>query len=253
MSVVQASQLFCRLFCLYVASSDENFDSAVVSIFKNVNVTLTVSFASLDESFPQDKVLKDASSFENLAIKVLGPGNAIQFEEMNIIVAKTFADVTKLMTKAFKAHGIFVVIVTEAFERGDILNFFATARKLKIVNLGVVHRENEFLKTSFLPAFSDFCENRYNDSFLTETFTPVMSNLFSRPTNKPDDCSIKMTTFNSPPFVIIKNKTITGRDIDLMTAISKALKFKITYSIVDGDSPWVCTYSMYQFNLQTNF
>lgn len=59
-----------------------------------------------------------------------------------------------------------------------------------------------------------------------------MSKQFPRPFNNTDECSIKVKTFNSPPFVIVKNKTITDLDVDLMSAISKALKLKITLKLL---------------------
>lgn len=248
MLALQAGQLFYSLYCFVVAgtSSDNNFDLVVVSILKNVNVNLTLSFLSLDNSFPSDKVLKQAEQL-NFALKVLASRKPIQFDNMNIIVAETFDGVTNFLLEALKAREYFVIVITKAFKHYEILNFFTTARKLKIANLSVVYKENGIFKTAYLPAFSDICKNRYSEPFLTEAFNPLMPKLFPRPTNHPDDCSIKVTTFNSPPFVIVKNKTITGRDIDLMTAISKALKLKITYDIVDGDSPWVSWFELLFF------
>lgn len=49
---------------------------------------------------------------------------------------------------------------------------------------------------------------------------------------------VRVTTFHLPPFAMKKDSELIGRDIEIIKALSKMLKFKVEFDFLQGNIPW---------------
>lgn len=166
-----------------------------------------------------------------------------QFSFCNVIILDKptiLDDLSKVMSpKKFDFRGYFLLVVMDKIEEKVLLELSTTLSKARIINFVMIHgnKESVFVST-FKPFAESSCVGRFSttpgDSEQEETFKAQSINM--------RNCSVKVSTFILKPFVMSQNAELVGRDIEIIKALSQALRFKLEIDLIVGDLPWGMVY-----------
>ena len=165
----------------------------------------------------------------------------------SIFVIQDFSDVEKIYEKInaenFFHHGHFIFVLINR-EIIGIQKIFNDLWKLQIYNVIVIvedGHENISIFTFFPFRSRADCSNTTPvliNKFINGTLTRGLSNIFPNKMNNLQQCDIKVATSNNkPPFIYMKtmldgSTKFTGRDFELLDALSKHLNFKINFTLL---------------------
>lgn len=241
-----------------VRSESENKDDLALSAsfyvehFRSIKTTFTfVNTLASDHTFV-DEFLKDVQADFGIAVNVKSVETLKEPGRMNtcvLVVAKTTAGVNDfLLNLPHQSHnvlGFYLVVILEETNSEDFVEISQLASKLKLANFkALTRRNNTTIVTTFVP-LSRKCSagNENQENFRSQDFEPTRENAFAKNIKDLKRCPIKASTFELPPFVMIKEGQLIGRDIQLINTISEALQVEIEIDVIDGDIPWGYLYA----------
>lgn len=207
-----------------------------------------INAMSIDRCFVDD-VLKNASSQLKTALELTDPdytNNMISETKLSFVIfAENFEDVYSFFNsfspKIFDIRGYFLIVISSSLQRKEIGKIYNFIWKAKIFNLNILHEESgEVYCTTFVPFKEDSCDGKLtNETFVTRKFsTGRKETFFPKLLNDMKNCPVRVSTFQNSAFVIKKGNLLSGRDIDLINTISKALNFTLDLQLVEGGEPW---------------
>jgi uncharacterized membrane protein (GlpM family) len=171
-------------------------------------------------------------------------------KSINVLVVETFTDFCevyrKLSDEVFKFDGFFFIFLVKG-EIPEVQEMFELLWQLQIYNANVMFEDKsgEVLVKTFMP----FSIGKCGDT------TPVLINkfkdgkfqnsdeLFPKKFKNLHNCPIRAgVVTDNEPFIIERflpdgTRVITGRDIDLLMALSKSLNFGVEFSYIGKYSP----------------
>lgn len=167
--------------------------------------------------------------------------------EANSIILDTLRSFEMLTNKItpenFNYRGFFLfVLLNGRFEGYE--EMFKSMWQKKIVHVNFLYVEDKIVKVeTFMPFGVSSCNTTSPvliNNFINETFTHGIENFFPKKLKNLFDCPINVTTFDRCPAVCRDEHsgTLSGFDIDLIKATSKALNFSINPTFLHGLAQW---------------
>lgn len=201
-------------------STDGNFVNTVLSF---VNKDFRVAMSVSNSHQTSKKELK--TDVEELLVILLDKTERIK---------KFFAHFSSFK---FDFRGYYLLVVLEKLDEEAFNELLKVLRKLHIINFCVIHG-NKF--PAFVSSFKPFEGNSCSGRFVTNELssTTKIDKLFSVKRIDLKNCPIKITSFILPPFVMLQQAKLAGRDVEIINTLSQALNFKLAIDLIDGDIPW---------------
>jgi ABC-type amino acid transport substrate-binding protein len=139
----------------------------------------------------------------------------------------------KVTQNLFRFQGRYLIVCTEMRDQCDFERIFELlwSKQIRRVVIFSVTRSSFTAKT-----FNPFNNRNCND--VTPVDLDNSIEIFPSKLNDMKNCSVKICAFDLPPFTLLKESKLLGRDGELITTISKALNFKLDIDIVNGSIPW---------------
>lgn len=249
--------LGCSIECLKALSNDfKNFQESVMiravakgikSLHRrNTGVNIFGDSESADANFlnlAMRQAYQDSTVTMTVASKSFEIRSSRQFSFCNVIILDNqtiLGDLSKVMSpKKVDFRGYFLLIVMDKVEEKVLLELSSTLSKARVINFVVIHGNKEsFFVSTFKPFADSSCVGRFSttpvDSGQEETFKAQNINM--------RNCRVKVSTFILKPFVMSQNAELLGRDIEIIKALSQALRFKLEIDLIVGDLPWGMVY-----------
>lgn len=159
----------------------------------------------------------------------------------NVIVVKEIAVMIQLVetlsSKVYDRHGYFLVAVFDAVELKDMEKLFLLVWKARIINFSLIYKDKSSISmTTFTPFTHQSCGE--NLTLITRNFEPEIGKMFANKLTDLKNCPVRVTTFHLRPFVMKEGSELIGRDVLLMKALSRALRFKLDVEFLEGNIPW---------------
>lgn len=144
--------------------------------------------------------------------------------------------------EVFRFNGFYLIVLVEG-EIAEVQNMFEVLWKLQILNVNVVHedRTGKVLVKTYKP----FSLNNCNDTtpivineYVDGKFVNDLENFFPQKLENLHNCQVRVAIVNNTKPFAFYQKTVersyelSGRDIDLIKALSKKLNFKIDFTYV---------------------
>lgn len=150
-----------------------------------------------------------------------------------------------ITSEAFSFRGFFLFVIDEYF--GETQEIFATLWKKNIFNVNVVYLRNDMVKiVSFMPFGNASCDDttpkliaEYSNGSFSHRYESVFPNKFHSLFN----CKLIVSTFDDH-FSVERNRdvngsyTLSGFDVDLLSELSKVLKFEAKLEFLEESEPW---------------
>lgn len=150
-----------------------------------------------------------------------------------------------ITSEVFSFKGFFLFVIDEYF--GETQEIFDTLWKKNIFNVNVVYLSSEMVKIeSFMPFGNASCDDttpkliaQYSNGSVSQQFESVFPNKFHSLFN----CKLIVSTFDDHFSVERKRDvngsyTLSGFDVDLLSELSKVLKFEAKLEFLEGLEPW---------------
>lgn len=214
---------------------------------KSINL---VNLAVKSKSDLVDDVLKTVYASNKFTSVTVSDRNTSSSQEIgfcNVIMFDNFEDNLEFFMKfplnSFDTQGYFLVANLDGITSVELSKLFKIVWNLKIANLNVVYENGTSV---FIANFEPFSSIACAKNATTEVIPIVraltseleLSKLFANKLQDLKFCKIRVATYNCTPFVMMINSKLSGRDVDLMRSIAKALKFKIEFVFVEDQDPW---------------
>ena len=242
------------IWLLYFAAfvqceSEDNLMTTTSAIIKNVGKfqSTMINFVILDDRsilfFDELMKIQDKLETKRSSVKISSDKRKLFFEKVNVIITEHPGSLMQIFqnetSENLSSHGyFFAIVLNNSNLRNILVTFFLIIETLKINNFCVIFKENSTIIASCSSPFNKYCNNKGIKAFTTLIFTPDSTKLFPSSIKEMKNCSMRVATFNLPPFIIIQGSTLSGRDINLMTSIAQSLNLEINYKIINGSLPW---------------
>lgn len=243
-------QLESRNFSIYSDAVVEIITEMFSHDVTTTNLISPESLKALDLNDFKDELLKRTSATSQIVVRQDSTMKQISIhgrrKRFSIILIKTFDGflqaINKMTPKYFWFNGFFLILLANG-DFPEVENIFRHLWQKQIYNVNIMVESADgsiFFKT-FIPFNLEKCNDTTPiliNTFKDGKFVNANENLFPAKMENLQSCPIRVATSkDSRPFVYaekLKNGTfrLSGRDVDLVEALSKSLKFQVNYSFV---------------------
>lgn len=208
--------------------------------FDTVNIIVDAKLLEVGENCVLIENVKSLITItENVTEKVKTLVNILLFDDESSF--ETF--LPKLTDKNFKLDGFFLL----NFRNQTFVNqsrIFEEFWKLQVSNVNILSATNDIIEMStFLPFTESECHGVAPvviNSFQNDAWTRRV--IFPKKLIDLNGCSIKLSTFDYPPAIIIEKvdgvEKYSGHDIELIQGLSQALNFNLEVNILHEPAAW---------------
>ena len=161
-------------------------------------------------------------SLENMTISLESPSTT----------TSSLQQKKKLSQVSFNFRGFYSIISTKEITN-ETLKIFELLLSKQIYNAVILYEFKGHIKAFGFNSFnSTSCDN-------IEVYEMTnLANLFPEKLNNLRGCPIKVYAPFQPPFVFIENSEPSGRDVDLINSLAKALNFTLNLKILTQQGAW---------------